>query len=653
MNAPLRFRSASSEVLRVLLLENDPRDEELIREALSGLDRIVVLERVDSPESFRDALDQGGFRVILSDYSLPRIDGLTALLMVRERDPDLPFIIVTGSVPEERVLELIRRRATDYVPKDRLSSLPLVIERALRELDHARRAREAEERARVLVESAPEAIFTVDAKGHIKGANLAAQLLTGLSEDRILGQLASTYMPLAWVRQFDGSALFEPESGVRSVVGQTREIELHLADGRRIPIELSVSEFTSRKRIFRACFVRDLSDRRRMEEQLRQAQKMEAIGSLAAGIAHDFNNVLAVVTGYAGLVLDMLPAGSEAHAHVEQIRYAGDHAAALTRQLLAFSRRQVLTPERLNVSDLVHKLAPVMQRTLGEQIRLEVRSAAGSGDVLADEAQIQQVLFNLAINARDAMPKGGLLVVEVVDIDFGEEDVSKRVGVAAGPYVMIAVTDTGVGIALDIQKRIFEPFFTTKAAGRGTGIGLATVLGIVQQSGGHVWFYSEPGKGTTFKVFLPRLAAAGPAPESALPEPTSAGARGGETIVLVEDDKQVRDVVSRILQAAGYRLLAFASAREALAHLTDPARAGASPALLLTDLVMPDMGGDELAEIVHERIPGLRILFMSGYAEDLVAGRFDKLAPFHHIGKPFGAKALRDQVRQLLDEPAG
>ncbi len=553
----------------------------------------------------------------------------------------------------ERTLELIRKRATDYVPKDRLQALPVVVERALRELEHARRAREAEERARVLVESAPEAIFTIDRKGRIQGANLAAQRLTHLSEDQLLGKLASIFFPLAWTRQFDGTALYDPEAGVKTMDGQAREVELHLGDGRRLPVELSVSEFTSRRRIFRACFVRDLSDRRRMEEQLRQAQKMEAIGALAAGIAHDFNNVLAVVTGYAELVLDLVPEDSEAHRHVEQIRVAGEHATALTKQLLAFGRRQVLKPERLNVSALVHKLAPVMQRTLGEQIRLEVRAAPASGDVQADVAQLQQVLFNLAINARDAMPKGGLLVVEVAEVEFDAEDAARRVGLGAGRYVMIAVTDTGVGIALDVQKRIFEPFFTTKGAGRGTGIGLATVLGIVQQSGGHVWFYSEPGKGTTFKVFLPRLAGEAERTEAPPPEPSAPVAARGETIVLVEDDAQVREVVSRILRSAGYRLRAFASARQALAHLADPPPAGESPALLLTDMVMPDMGGDELAGIVHERIPALPILFMSGYAEEVVSGRFEKLAPFHHIGKPFGAKALLEQVRRLLDEPAG
>jgi len=279
-----------------------------------------------------------------------------------------------------------------------------------------------------------------------------------------------------------------------------------------------------------------------------------------------------------------------------------------------------------------------------------VRADSGLTGVVADRAQIQQVLFNLAINARDAMPDGGLLLVEVHPVEFDLEDASERVGLIPGPYVEIAVTDTGVGIALDVQKRIFEPFFTTKGAGRGTGIGLATVLGIVQQSGGHVWFYSEPGKGTTFKVYLPRVEGTLDAVEAGVAVAPAAAA-GGETILLVEDDQQVRNVVSRILQSAGYELRIFPSARDALAGFAGEGADCAPPALLLTDLVMPEMGGDELAREIRRRMPGLRILFMSGYAQDLVAGRFDDLAPFHHIGKPFGAKALRDRIRQMLDEP--
>lgn len=648
MSAPLRFESASSEVLRILLLEDSADDAELIRHALRPLGRALVIDQVEEMAAFREALDRGGYRLVLSDVSLPGFDGLSALLMVRERDPDLPFIVVTGSVPEERAVEFIRQHATDYVSKERLPALPMVVERALREMGHARRAREAEQRARIVVESAPDAILTIDRKGRIQGANLAAQCLLGASEEALRGALASTFMPLAWERQFDGSARYLDDAATAGEAPRPREIELHLADGRRIPVELLVSEFSQRRRLFRACFLRDLSERRRMEEQLRQAQKMEAIGSLAAGIAHDFNNVLAVVSGYAELLLDALPRESENHRHVEQIRFAGDHAAALTRQLLAFSRKQVVKPERMALSRLVGGLAPLLQRTLGERVRLEVRSAPSGTTVVADQAQVQQVLFNLAINARDAMPDGGLLIIEVNPIDFGAEDVSRRSGLSPGPYVEIAVTDTGVGMALDVQKRVFEPFFTTKGAGRGTGIGLATVLGIVEQSRGHVWFYSEPGKGTTFKVYLPRIEDADDGGVSAGASPARETRGQGETLVLVEDEKQVREVVSRILIAAGYRLRTFASAREALSGLQDP---GAEPPrLLLTDLVMPEMGGDELAREARKALPQLPILFMSGYAQDLVAGKFDDLAPFHHIGKPFGAKALREKVRRLLDE---
>jgi len=380
------------------------------------------------------------------------------------------------------------------------------------------------------------------------------------------------------------------------------------------------------------------------KDQLAHAQKMEAVGLLAGGIAHDFNNLLMVITGRSELFLLRLGPDDPGRPDLELIKSTGERAADLTRQLLAFSRKQVLQPKVLNLNAVVQSLAPMLERLIGEDIELHAALNPALGTVKADPGQIEQVIMNLAVNARDAMPEGGQLTIETANLELDASYATPRVGARPGPHVMLAVTDTGHGMDEETRTRIFEPFFTTKGVGKGTGLGLSTVHGIVNQSGGTIWVYSEPGKGTTFKIYLPRTAddVEGLGGGGATTPPAS----GSETILLVEDEQGVRDLVRDVLQARGYTILEARHGIEALAV----ARRHRGPIdLLLTDVVMPRMGGPELAECLAARQPGLKVLYMSGYTERAVVHHhvLDSDAPY--LQKPVTVEAITRRVREVLD----
>ncbi len=388
----------------------------------------------------------------------------------------------------------------------------------------------------------------------------------------------------------------------------------------------------------------DLTERKQLESQYLQAQKMEAVGRLAGGIAHDFNNLLTVILGRTELLLHRLVTEGPARRDVELIQATGRRAAALTQQLLAVSRRQVLQPQVLELNAVVNGLSPMLRRVIGEDLELSVTLDPGLGRVLADRSQIEQVILNLVVNARDAMPGVGRLTIETANAELDEAYARRHAGARPGPHVMLAITDTGTGMDEATRARIFEPFFTTKE--RGTGLGLATVHGIVSQSGGTIWVYSESGRGTTFKLYLPRVEAV-PA-EPAPPAPAREESRGSEAILLVEDDDDVRAVTRETLEEHGYTVLDARGSEEALAL------ASAVPRpihLLVTDVVMPRMSGRELAAALGRERPGLKVLFVSGYAPEAVArhGILDAGAPF--LSKPFTPEALLGRVRELLSAP--
>jgi PAS domain S-box-containing protein len=382
----------------------------------------------------------------------------------------------------------------------------------------------------------------------------------------------------------------------------------------------------------------------RSEEQLRQAQKIEAVGRLAGGVAHDFNNMLTAIGGYCELLIDDLEAADPHRQDVAEIKKAADRAASLTRQLLAFSRKQIIQPKPLNLNEVISNLDKMLRRLLREDIILLTLPAAELGLVMADPGQIEQVILNLALNSRDAMPQGGKLTIETGDVELDAQYAGRHLEVQPGSYVLLAVSDTGIGLIEESRERIFEPFFTTKEQGKGTGLGLSVVYGIVKQSGGHIWVYSEPGQGTTFKIYLPRI---GQALEPAsLPSRPASQAHGAETILMVEDEEVVRQVTRKMLETKGYKVLEAAGGPAALA-LSEQHRGAIQ--LLLTDVLMPEMSGKDLAKRLARRRPETRVLFMSGHTENSIVHHGVLKSGVAFIQKPFRLEALGQKVREVLD----
>jgi two-component system, cell cycle sensor histidine kinase and response regulator CckA len=499
----------------------------------------------------------------------------------------------------------------------------------------------SEARFRTMMESAAQGIIGVNREGVIQLINRKAETLFDYSREELLGQTLEMLLPegLRGKHIADRASYFAHPRARPMGIGQ--ELQGRRRDGTEFPVEISLNHMEVDGDLIAISFITDISERTKMERQLRQSQKMEAVGQLAGGVAHDFNNLLTVISGYSKMLLSDLEPDSPLFGSIEEISTAADRAAVLTHQLLAFSRHQVIQPKRFDINQRVIETHQILKRLISEDIQLELALGEDIGEILADPGQVDQVIINLVVNARDAMPKGGRLLIETAALDLAEAYAVSHFEVQPGPHIMLAITDSGTGMTPEVQSHIFEPFFTTKPAGKGTGLGLATVYGIVKQAKGAIFVYSEPCRGTTFKIVFP-VATDVPVEEVEL-VPAIARPGGARTVLVVEDEEPVRKLVRKILEEDGYQVLEAVDGGEALMTVDENQR---EIDLVLTDVVMPGVGGPELITRLRETRPGLKVLYMSGYTDRTVPLEQDAGAAF--IQKPFTPAQLGQKLREVL-----
>ena len=639
--------------INILIVEDLAADAELIERELRKANILFDSRRVDTKDAFLAALRDFQPVIVLSDYNLPQFSGPEALRLLKKIDEATPFILITGSLTEEVAVACMKEGAHDYILKTSLTRLPSAVLNALEKaktVEAKMRAEAAlhksEEQYRLIAENTSDLICVLDVQGNYTYVSPSYREVLGYTPESLLGEsFFSLIHPedreMAEVRTVQSFADKKPhrlELRAKHRNGEWKVFEtlgnwIYDSEGHPQHGILVSRDITERKQA--EATLRQSEEKLRLsEEQLRMSQKLEAVGQLAGGVAHDFNNLLTVITGYSDLVLARLDESDDNRTRIEEIKRAALRASSLTRQLLAFSRKQVLQPKLFNLKDLVADMSKMLQRLIGENIEMTT-CCVPEAPINADPGQIEQVLMNLVVNARDAMPNGGRVTVETSRVEIDQDYASTHLNVQPGPYVMLAVSDTGSGMDAETCKHIFEPFFTTKELGKGTGLGLSTVYGIVKQSGGNIWVYSEPGQGTVFKVYLP--AAIQTAVETT---------PGKETILIVEDEPQIRQLASECFTHCGYNVLASADGLEALQlieRLQEPID------LILSDVVMPKVSGRELAERVSILRPSTKGLFMSGYTNDSAVNHGLLDGAHWFIQKPFALDALARLVREVLD----
>ena len=572
--------------------------------------------------------------IALVDLSLPDMDGIEVVARLHALSALTQVVILTGNASVDSAVRAMREQSYDYLIKPvQPDHLLATLERA-GERSYRRRAeegmRESEERMRQIFAHVSDALFIVDDSGMILDANPAATTLTGKATEDLRATLLNEVLPEVDTIPDDGDGHLNPSTSPTNAAA-TRVLDIQSA------------RFAPGVRVYT---VRDLTKQRQLEEELNQSLKMDAIGQLAGGVAHDFNNLLTVIMSYSSLLLGDIDATDPRRQDVQEISDAAERAAALTGQLLAFSRKQVMHTRPINLNSVVTGVEKMLRRLIGEDIELVISLGDQMHLVNADPGQLEQVIINLAVNARDAMPNGGKLHLTTANAKLPTESRGNRADPSRNGHVMLEVVDNGIGMTREIQQRIFEPFFTTKEAGKGTGLGLATVYGIVKQSGGEVQLHSEPMAGTTFRIFFPALATA---VESLPAVATSQAApRGNETVLIVEDDAALRALAARVLESSGYKVLLARNGVEALALCA--AYQGAID-LVASDVVMPEMSGRPLVEKLAETRGEIRVLFMSGYTDDDVMRRGVLDGRTDFIQKPFTATQFATKVREVLDQP--
>jgi len=534
-----------------------------------------------------------------------------------------------------------RRVEVEFVSNVYLVNHEKVIQCNIRDISDRKRAQESHARLSTAVEQSAEAIVITDTSGSIVYANPAFEKTSGFTREEAIGQnpriLKSGKQDAEFYRQM-WKGLSRGEVWRGRITNKKKDGTLFDEDATISPVRDAAGKVVSYVAV-----KRDVTNETLLEQQLFQAQKMEAIGRLAGGVAHDFNNLLGVITGYGEIVHRRLADEDPLKGKVEQILKAGERAAGLTRQLLAFGRKQVLQPKILDLNAVISNMQKMLPRVVGEDVELVTHLEPHLGSVMADPGQLDQILMNLAVNARDAMPEGGRITIETRNADLDEGYVATHAPVRTGPYVLLAVTDTGSGMDAATQARIFEPFFTTKRVGEGTGLGLSTVYGIVKQSDGYVWVYSEVGVGTTFKIYLPRVDEEARHAREEGPGPLL---RGTETVLLVEDEASLREVIGEVLDANGYSVLVARDGAEALQIAAEHA---GPIQLMVTDVIMPGMTGPKIVDLVAPTRPEMKVLFISGYSDEAVT-RHGLAGPGRaFLSKPFGPEILLRTVRESLD----
>ncbi len=640
-------------LIHVLHLEDDAMDAELIQTRLEEADLACRITRVQTRDEFEHALQQDKLDIILADYRLPAYDGMSAMRLALERRPDVPYIFVSGTLGEEAAIKALTQGATDYVLKGELARLGSAVKRALQEAHNRKEHLQAEKALaeseawmRNILDSVDEGFLVVDRKYSILSANRAFCSMVGLPEERVLS--------MACYEVWRGTARPCVESGENCAVRRTFEtgtvhfdVQTHTAaSGAKHLYELkSYPVVDACGSVDRAIVTyNDITEKRKLEEQLIQSQKMESIGRLAGGVAHDFNNMLGVIIGRTELALDQMDVSQQLYDELREIRSAAVRSANLTSQLLAFARRQPVVPRRLDLNETVAGMLKMLRTMIGEQIDLIWLPGEGVWPVKIDPTQIDQILVNLCANARDAIGGIGRITIETGMTIFDSAYCAHHPGFAPGEFVLLAVSDDGCGMDKETRDNLFEPFFTTKERSKGTGLGLATVYGIVKQNEGFINLYSEPGYGSVFKIFLPRHAIE--PPQQPKISPAASVPQGHETILVAEDEPAILEMSKLILEKFGYRVLVAATPEEAV----NVAKAHDGRIdLLLTDVVMPGMNGQDLAKQLITLHPESVCLFMSGYSDDVIAhrGMLDEHVNF--IQKPFTMQALTAKVREVLD----
>jgi PAS domain S-box-containing protein len=666
---------------RILYVEHDAADIDLTLRHFDEAAAHLNLEVTRSSRQALSLLPEGGFDLVLTDLRMPDMSGLDLLREAKRSGPLVPFIVITGKGDEAAAVAALKLGAYDYIVKrdNYLTQLPYAIDHAIArsqlaesnrrlEAELAQRERAEAENARLLadVQNQRQRMADIIASVHgvvweSKGApddpNQKIEYISSYVESMLgydVRQWLST--PGFWV------SIMHPEDRERAVREAARsyaagtsginQLRWIAKDGRTVWVEVHATVVFDDKgnRMGRCGVTVDITAAKEaerakeyLEEQLRHAHKMESIGRLAGGVAHDFNNLLTTINGYTELMLQDVKPDNPLHASLEEVRKAGNRAAELTHQLLAFSRRQVLQPRDLALNSLIREDTNLLKRLLGEDIELVSRLDPQLGYIKGDEGQIHQVILNIAINARDAMPTGGELTLETRNAVVKEEYAREHPPLRPGPYVVLSMSDTGVGMDAETKSRIFEPFFTTKEKEKGTGLGLSMVYGIIEQSGGSIFVYSEPGQGTTFKIYLPRTEKPAVRAYEVPAEPDSP--RGSETILVVEDDDTVRHLTCQVLRDHGYHLIEASGGTEAIRACEKYKR---KIPLLITDIVMPHMSGRELAARLRDLRPEIRVLYMSGYDDAVHRGSFEPGVSF--LQKPFTGKELAQTVRRILDQ---